>query len=55
MAAIAQWLSVGLMIERLLSSGSILELAMRRCVFRKDTLRFIPIEAKQSTHYGGPS
>ena len=55
MAAIAQWLSVRLMIQRMLSSGSILELATRRCVFGKDTLRFIPIGAKQSTHYGGPS
>ena len=42
------------MIERLLIRGSILELAMRRCVLGK-TLRLFPIEAKQSTPCGGPA
>ena len=37
------------MIERLLTPGSILELAMRRFVLGKDTLRLFLIVAKQST------
>ena len=35
--------SVGLVIERLLTPGSIPELAMRRCVLRKDISRLFPI------------
>ena len=43
------------MIERLLNLGSILELAMRRCVFGKDTSHLFSIAAKQSTRCGGPA
>ena len=35
-----------LVIERLLTPGSIRELAMRRCILEKDTLRFFSIGAK---------
>ena len=34
--------------------GSILELAMRRCVLGKDALYLFPIGAKQFTCCGGP-
>ena len=37
-------------IETLLVPSSIPELAMRRCVFGKDNLCFLPVGAKQSTH-----
>ena len=37
------------MIERLVTPTSILDLAMRRCVLGKDTLRLFSIGAKQST------
>ena len=43
-AAVAQWWSVGLVIKNwLLTPGSILVLAMRRCVLGKDTLRLSPL------------
>ena len=42
-------------IEKLLTPGSILELAMRHCVLREDTLRLFPIGAKKSTRCGGPA
>ena len=48
-ASTAQWQSVGLVIERLLTIGSIPQHAMRSCVFRKDTLRLFPIRTEQST------
>ena len=35
-----------LVIERLLTTGSIRELAMRRCILEKDTLRFFSIGTK---------
>ena len=38
LAAIAQWQSVGLVIEWLLAFGSIPNLAMRRCVVKRETL-----------------
>ena len=41
------------MIERLLDTGSILELEMRRCALVKDTLRLFPIGTEQSTRCGG--
>ena len=37
---VAQWQSVGVVIERLLTPGSIPKLAMRRFVLGKDSLRF---------------
>ena len=38
------------MIERLPAPDSILELAMRRCVFVQDTLRIFLIEANQTDY-----
>ena len=38
-----------------MTPGSIPELAMRRCIFGKDTLHLFPIEAKQSARCGGPA
>ena len=46
--------SVGLVIERLLTLGSIPDLEMRHCVL-EDTLRLFLSGAKQSTRYGGPA
>ena len=43
------------MVERILAPGSILELAMRRCVLRKDIGCIFQINAKQSIHCGGPA
>ena len=43
------------MMERLLTSGSIPELAMRLCVFGKDTLRLFPVGVKQFTRCGDPA
>ena len=40
---------------RLLIAGSILELAMPRCILEKNTLRLFPIWAKQYTRRGGPA
>ena len=37
--AMTQWKSIELVIERLLTPGLILELAMCRCVLGKDNLR----------------
>ena len=45
-------MSVGLVIKRSLSLGSIPEQTMRRCVFGEDPLRIVPVEAKQTTHSG---
>ena len=42
------------MIKRLLAPGSIPELAMRRCVLKKDTLRLFAIGVKQYSSCGGP-
>ena len=42
-AAIAQWWTTGLVIERLLTPGSILELAMRRCVIGKNIYAYFPL------------
>ena len=46
MAALVQVVEHRLAIKRLLNSGSILQLAMRCCVFRKDTSRLFPIGTK---------
>ena len=43
------------MIEKLLAPGSFPELAMRHCVFGKDTLRLFPIRAKQSIRCSRPA
>ena len=45
--------SILLVTESLLTFDSITELAMRRCVLGKDTLRIFPSGGKQATHYGG--
>ena len=47
--------SVRLVIERLLTPGLILELAMRHYVLEKNNLRLFPIRAKQSTSCGAPA
>ena len=41
--------------QKVADPGSILELAMRRCVLRKDTLCLFLIGPKQSTRRGGPA
>ena len=43
-----------LVIEMLLTPGSILELAKRRCLLGKNTLRLFP-RVKQFTRLGGPA
>ena len=44
---------VRLVINMLLTLGSILKLAMRRCVLGKDALRLFSMRVKQSTRCGG--
>ena len=52
-AAITQWCSVRLVIERLMTRGSILELAMRRCVLGKKHFTLISHWGQAVIHCGG--
>ena len=54
-AALVQLQSVGLVIKKLLTLDSILELVMCRCDSGWNTLRLFSIEAKQSNSCGGPA
>ena len=49
------WKNIGLVIERLLTPGSISGLVMRRFVLGKDTLRLFSIWIQHSTRCGGPA